>query len=71
MQFEFLISNLPGLADPSLPIAASRCGATGLLNLEHLRDIDQIKSLIDRVTAFARGRMSPDEWRRQCPIKTW
>ena len=56
MQFEFLICNLPGWADPSLPIAASRCEATGLLNLEHLSDLDQIKSLIDRLTESGRGR---------------
>ncbi len=57
MQFEFLISNLAGLADPSLPIAASRCGATGLLNLEHLRDLHQVRTAIGRLNQYGRGRI--------------
>ena len=50
--FELVISNLPGLADVSLPIAATRSGATGLVNLEYLNEITQVKDLIHQASSL-------------------
>lgn len=36
--FQFIVLTLPGLADPSMAIAASRAGGLGILDLEYVRD---------------------------------
>jgi acyl transferase domain-containing protein/NAD(P)H-dependent flavin oxidoreductase YrpB (nitropropane dioxygenase family) len=45
-----LIVSLPGSWDPGLPIAASRAGATGLLDLTWLRDERLARAAIERLT---------------------
>ena len=55
--FELLAGNLQGCPDPSVPIAASRWGATGLLNLEGA-PADRARAALDRFLAFGRGALA-------------
>jgi len=53
--FEVVGSTLAGWPDPAVAIAASRAGATGLLNLEHTTDLDVARSAVARLATFGRG----------------
>src|SRR5262245_40930354 len=55
--FELVGSTLDGWADPAVAIAASRAGATGLLNLEHATDVQAARAALERMTAFGRGSL--------------
>jgi hypothetical protein len=53
--FEVMVATMPGWPDPAPAIAASRSGATGLLNLEETSDSAVARSALDRLVAFGRG----------------
>lgn len=53
--FEVVGATLPAWPDPGVAIAASRAGATGLLNLEHTTDRAAARTAVDRLAAFGRG----------------
>jgi len=55
--FEIVGSTLAGWPDPAVAIAASRAGATGLLNLEHTTDLDVARSAVARLATFGRGAL--------------
>jgi acyl transferase domain-containing protein/NAD(P)H-dependent flavin oxidoreductase YrpB (nitropropane dioxygenase family)/NADP-dependent 3-hydroxy acid dehydrogenase YdfG len=55
--FEIVGSTLAGWLDPAVAIAASRAGATGLLNLEHTTDLDAARSALTRLATFGRGSL--------------
>ena len=48
---------MPAWPDPAPAIAASRSGATGLLNLEETSDSAVARSALDRLVAFGRGAL--------------
>ena len=54
-EFGFVFSNVVGLLDGGIAIAASRCGATGILNCECISDISAIRRALERVFRYARG----------------
>ncbi|HMM40682.1 MAG TPA: beta-ketoacyl synthase N-terminal-like domain-containing protein, partial [Thermomicrobiales bacterium] len=54
--FEILVCSPPGMPDPTLPIAGSRAGAIGILNLELVADLGLAVDAIDRLVTFGRGR---------------
>ena len=47
--FELVGSTLAGWPDPVVAIAASRAGATGLLNVEHSTDLETVRAAIGRL----------------------
>ncbi len=49
------MSNLPAWSDPAVPIAASRAGATGVLNLEETHDLSVARDALSRLCRFGRG----------------
>ncbi|MCI0409327.1 MAG: nitronate monooxygenase, partial [Acidobacteria bacterium] len=53
--FRFIVSSLPGWADPGVAIAASHAGAVGVLNLESPVDPRTARSVVARVSRYARG----------------
>ena len=55
--FEIVVSTLPAWPDPSIAIAGSRAGATGVLNLEHVRDLDAARSALARLAGQGRGAL--------------
>ncbi|MGH8929118.1 MAG: SDR family NAD(P)-dependent oxidoreductase [Egibacteraceae bacterium] len=55
-QFEFVALTLPGLADPSVAIAASRAGAIGVLDISFVGDEQLAVQGVARLARFARGR---------------
>src|SRR5688572_2838575 len=55
-ELEIFALSLDGLWDASLPIAASRAGAVGVLHLVHLTDSSVAVSQVRRLAALARGR---------------
>src|SRR6266568_895596 len=55
--FEIVGATLPGWPDPAVAIAASRAGATGLLNLEHTTDLAAARSALARLGSFGRGSL--------------
>ncbi len=54
--FELLAGNLQACPDAGVAIAASRWGATGLLNLEDV-PLDRARAALDRLLAFGRGTL--------------
>ena len=50
--FQLIALTLPGFIDPSIPIAASRAGELGVLNLEHTRDEKAARDAIARMTRY-------------------
>jgi acyl transferase domain-containing protein/NAD(P)H-dependent flavin oxidoreductase YrpB (nitropropane dioxygenase family) len=54
-RFEEIVVSLPGTWDAGLPIAAARAGATGLIDLQGLRDADVAREAIARLVRLARG----------------
>jgi len=50
--FEVVAASLAGSWDPAIPIAASRSGATGLLDLSGLRDRGAAESALSRLFAL-------------------
>jgi NAD(P)H-dependent flavin oxidoreductase YrpB (nitropropane dioxygenase family) len=54
-EFGFIFSNVAGLLDGGIAIAASRSGATGILNCESVKDVPIIRKAIERVSHYARG----------------
>ncbi len=55
-RFEQVIVSLCGTWDPSLPIAASRAGALGILDLTYLQDAQRARISVQRLLAGASGR---------------
>jgi 3-oxoacyl-(acyl-carrier-protein) synthase/NAD(P)H-dependent flavin oxidoreductase YrpB (nitropropane dioxygenase family)/NAD(P)-dependent dehydrogenase (short-subunit alcohol dehydrogenase family)/acyl carrier protein len=55
-RLEEVVVSLPGTWDPGLPIAAARAGATGLLDLQGLRDPAAARAALERLTRLATGR---------------
>ncbi|MCE9613351.1 MAG: SDR family NAD(P)-dependent oxidoreductase [Lentisphaerae bacterium] len=53
---EQMVVTLPGTWDPSLAIAASRCGATGLLDLTQVPDSARAILAVQRLCQLAQGR---------------
>jgi acyl transferase domain-containing protein/NAD(P)-dependent dehydrogenase (short-subunit alcohol dehydrogenase family)/acyl carrier protein len=53
--FDFVISNLPEALDSGTVIAATRCGALGVLNCVAAGDAGAIRQALARVAQFARG----------------
>ncbi|HEY6361241.1 MAG TPA: SDR family NAD(P)-dependent oxidoreductase [Vicinamibacterales bacterium] len=54
LSFELLAGNLQACPDAGVAIAASRWGATALLNLEDV-PLDRARAALDRLLAFGRG----------------
>ncbi|HET8946241.1 MAG TPA: beta-ketoacyl synthase N-terminal-like domain-containing protein, partial [Candidatus Polarisedimenticolia bacterium] len=54
-RLEEIVVSLPGTFDPALPIAAARAGATGLLDLQGVRDPEIARAAIGRLMDLARG----------------
>lgn len=55
--WETMVVSLPGSWDAGLAIAASRCGAVGLLDLTYCADAQTAKRQIERLSAHGRGRL--------------
>jgi NAD(P)H-dependent flavin oxidoreductase YrpB (nitropropane dioxygenase family) len=53
--FSLFLANIPGVLDTGIPIAASRCGCTGILNCEGLTDLAAIQKATARLARLARG----------------
>ena len=53
--FELVCVSLPGLCDPSVPIAASRAGALGILDLSLTRDGERAADSLSRIEHYGRG----------------
>jgi len=51
-RFQLFVASLPGFAEAGLPIAGSRAGALGLLDLRHLCDPTVAASEIDRLATL-------------------
>ncbi|HLV02766.1 MAG TPA: nitronate monooxygenase, partial [Acidobacteriota bacterium] len=51
-EFEFIGANLPFWPDPAVAIASARAGATGLLNLEGIDDLDLVRQALQRLVSF-------------------
>ena len=47
--FQVFACSIPGIWDPSIPIAASRAGEVGLLDLTHLSDVSLTRWAVDRM----------------------
>ncbi len=52
--FQLVALTLPGVIEPSIPIAASRAGELGVLNLEHTQDKRAAHDAIARMAQYAR-----------------
>lgn len=57
-EFAIITSSLPGSAEPSLAIAGSRAGATGLLDLEYASDIVEIRENLQRLEKYGGKRLA-------------
>lgn len=55
--FQVIVLTPPALTDSSLAIAASRAGATGILDLEYLRDERTAQEAVTRLAAYGRGHI--------------
>ena len=54
--FDFIVATPPGLADPTLAIAASRSGAVGLLDLQFVTDTARALTAVEILARQAHGR---------------
>jgi malonyl CoA-acyl carrier protein transacylase len=54
--FDFIVATPPGLADPSLAIAASRAGAIGVLDLQFAADTARALTAVEILGRQAHGR---------------
>ena len=54
---DIIASTVPGGVDPSVAIAASRAGATGVLNLEFTSDLEAARGALARLARLGRGRL--------------
>ena len=54
--FGIFASNISGLPDPAIAIAACRFGASGVLNLEAAGSLDQARAALARLEKFTRSR---------------
>ncbi len=55
-RFDYLVISPPGLADPTLPIAASRAGAIGILDLQFVSEQEKIGNAVCTLARHAKGR---------------
>lgn len=55
--FQVIALTPPGLIDPSIAIAASRTGATGILDLEYATDDTAAQDAVNRLAAHGRERI--------------
>ncbi len=55
--FGMILANMPGWLDPNIAIAASRCGAVGVLNCEGIADPAEVREALDRLRHYSRGRI--------------
>ena len=56
-QFSYLVSTLQGWPDANIPIAAGRCGAIGILNLENVDYCAATQHSIARVLKYRKGKV--------------
>jgi acyl transferase domain-containing protein/NAD(P)H-dependent flavin oxidoreductase YrpB (nitropropane dioxygenase family)/NAD(P)-dependent dehydrogenase (short-subunit alcohol dehydrogenase family)/acyl carrier protein len=54
-RFEVVTLSLPGSCDPGAPIAASRSGALGVLDLTHVSDVVRARSALERMSRLSSG----------------
>jgi NAD(P)H-dependent flavin oxidoreductase YrpB (nitropropane dioxygenase family) len=54
---QMIVLSPPGLIDPSLSIAASRAGETGVLDLEYAQDAEIAREALTRLAHYARNRI--------------
>src|SRR3990172_2907844 len=54
---QMIVLSPPGLIDPSLSIAASRAGETGVLDLEYARDAEVAREALARLAHYGRNRI--------------
>lgn len=52
---EVIASTLPGRPDPAVPIAASRAGGLGVLDLQFIRDEALVRQSLDRLCRYGRA----------------
>ncbi|MCP4875300.1 MAG: SDR family NAD(P)-dependent oxidoreductase [Gammaproteobacteria bacterium] len=55
MSFDTIVVSLPGTWDPGLPVAASRAGAVGVLDLTYLSDKKQLRHVTEQLQQNGRG----------------
>src|SRR5262249_39253490 len=55
--FELIAANVMGRPDAGVGIAASRWGATGVVNLEGIEDVVVARHAAARLLQFGRGRL--------------
>ncbi len=55
-EFQWVVSSLPGMCDPGLPIAAARAGAIGLLDLSLTSDVGRVEWAVERLQRLGRGQ---------------
>ncbi|MBI4578846.1 MAG: hypothetical protein HY718_04035 [Planctomycetes bacterium] len=53
---DIAVVSLGGTWDPALPIAASRAGAVGLLDVQYLDAFEKVGPAVERLSRSARGR---------------
>ncbi|MGQ0776433.1 MAG: SDR family NAD(P)-dependent oxidoreductase [Pseudonocardiales bacterium] len=56
MKFDYIAVTLPGLADPTIAIAASRAGAIGVVDVSFVGDEQLAMRAVTRLARFARNR---------------
>ncbi|MGH3940756.1 MAG: SDR family oxidoreductase [Pseudonocardiaceae bacterium] len=56
MKFDYIAVTLPGLADPTIAIAASRAGGIGVVDVSFVRDEQLAVRAVTRLAKFARNR---------------
>ncbi len=66
---ELLVVSLGGSWDPSLPIAAARAGAVGILDLTWLADAQAVMPAVERLGRLARGRFGLLLTARRDPVQ--
>lgn len=52
---EVIAATLPGRPDPAVPIAASRAGGLGVLDLQFVRDHNLVQKCLDKLCRYSRG----------------
>lgn len=52
---EVMAATLPGRPDPAVPIAASRAGGLGVLDLQFVRDRDLVRHCLNKLSRYSRG----------------
>ena len=56
-RLQVIVLTPPGLTDPSLAIAASRAGETGVLDLEYVHDEELALGALGKLVRYGRGAL--------------